>query len=87
MTGRARVWLTVAACTMALVAGVASLPAADKPDEIPVTIEKNRFSPEEIKVKAGVPFVLVITNKDGAPEEFEKQGAAHREGDPRRARP
>lgn len=73
MTGRALVWLTVAACTMALVAGVAPVRAADKPDEIPVTIEKNRFSPEEIKVKAGVPFVLVITNKDGAPEEFESK--------------
>ena len=73
MTRRARVWLAVTACTMTLVAGIASLPAADKPDEIPVTIEKNRFSPEEVKVKAGAPFVLVITNKDGSPEEFESK--------------
>ena len=47
--------------------------AADPPPEIAVTIEKNRFSPEEIKVKAGAPFVLVVTNKDGAPEEFESK--------------
>ena len=42
-------------------------------DEIPVTIENNRFSPDEIKVKAGAPFVLVVTNKDKAPEEFESK--------------
>ena len=60
--------------TMAVVAGAATTArAADPAQEIPVTIEKNRFSPEEIKVKAGAPFVLVITNKDGAPEEFESK--------------
>ena len=41
--------------------------------EIPVTIEKNRFQPDEIKVKAGTPFVLVVTNKDATPEEFESK--------------
>jgi len=41
--------------------------------EFPLTIEKNRFDPEEIRVKAGAPFVLIITNKDGAPEEFESR--------------
>jgi cupredoxin-like protein len=46
--------------------------AADSP-EIPLAIEKNRFDPEEISVKAGIPFVLVITNKDGGPEEFESK--------------
>jgi len=47
--------------------------AADAPPEIPLVIEKNRFQPEEIKVKAGNPFVLVITNKDSGPEEFESK--------------
>jgi plastocyanin len=46
--------------------------AAD-PKEIPITIENNKFSPEEIKVKAGEPFVLVVTNKDKSPEEFESK--------------
>lgn len=46
---------------------------ADAPAEIALTIEKNQFQPEEIRVKAGVPFVLVITNKDGTPEEFESR--------------
>jgi len=45
--------------------------AADAPGEIALTIENNRFQPEELKVKAGAPFVLVITNKDKGPEEFE----------------
>ena len=47
--------------------------AADALPEIPITIEKNRFAPEEIKVKAGAPFVLVVTNKDAGPEEFESK--------------
>jgi plastocyanin len=55
-----------------LVVAAAPARAAD-PVEINLTIEKNRFAPEEIRVKAGAPFVLVITNKDGSPEEFESK--------------
>ena len=54
-----------------VVVTVAGPAAADL--EIPVTIEKNRFQPDEIKVKAGTPFVLVVTNKDATPEEFESK--------------
>ena len=54
-----------------VVVTVAGAAAADL--EIPVTIEKNRFQPDEIKVKAGTPFVLVVTNKDATPEEFESK--------------
>jgi uncharacterized cupredoxin-like copper-binding protein len=51
---------------------VAGLPAgAQAPQEIPLVIEKNRFQPDVITVKAGAPFVLVITNKDKGPEEFD----------------
>ena len=39
--------------------------------EFKLVIEKNRFEPDVIKVKAGAPFVLVITNKDKGPEEFD----------------
>lgn len=53
--------------------GGAAAQTAGAPAEIALTIEKNRFDPEEIRVKAGAPFVLVITNKDGAPEEFESR--------------
>jgi plastocyanin len=55
-------------CVLSIVAGAA---AADL--EIPVVIEKNRFQPQDIKVKAGTPFVLVVTNKDATPEEFESK--------------
>ena len=54
-----------------LVLTVAAAAAADL--EIPVAIEKNRFQPDEIRVKAGTPFVLVVTNKDATPEEFESK--------------
>jgi len=53
---------------------VAALPAsAQAPPEIPLVIEKNQFLPDVIKVKADTPFVLVITNKDKGPEEFESK--------------
>jgi plastocyanin len=56
---------------LAIVAAPGAAAAADP--EVTLVIEKNRFQPEEIKVKAGVPFVLVVTNKDGAPEEFDSK--------------
>jgi plastocyanin len=61
--------LAVVTVVMLLVAAA----VASALDEIPVTIENNRFSPDEIKVKAGAAFVLVVTNKDKAPEEFESK--------------
>ncbi len=63
----------LAALAMLAVATAAtSAPAADPP-EIALTIEKNRFQPDEVRVKAGAPFVLVITNRDAGPEEFESR--------------
>ena len=47
--------------------------SAQSAPEIPLVIEKNRFQPDVIKVKAGQAFVLVITNKDKGPEEFDMQ--------------
>jgi plastocyanin len=56
------------------VALVAAFPAgAEEVPEVSLQIEQNRFQPEEIRVKAGQPFVLVITNKDKGPEEFESK--------------
>jgi len=54
----------------ALSAAHAQAPA---PLEIPLTIEQHKFAPAELKVKAGQAFVLVITNKDATPEEFESK--------------
>jgi plastocyanin len=56
---------------MCFVLTAATAVAADI--EIPVTIEKNRFQPDVIRVKAGTPFVLAVTNKDATPEEFESK--------------
>ena len=56
---------------LAMAFGTVAAAVAADPAEIPLVIEKNRFQPDVIKVKAGAPFVLVITNKDKGPEEFD----------------
>src|ERR1700741_3886746 len=73
--GRSVVTATVVVVAMLAVAMLAAgaVMAADKGVEIPLVIEKNRFQPDVLKVKAGVPFVIVITNKDKGPEEFDRQ--------------
>jgi len=45
--------------------------AADPLVEVALTLENGRFNPEELRVKAGSPFMLVITNNDPKDEEFE----------------
>ena len=64
--------VVLALATFAIAVAAAAALAADPP-EIAVTIENNRFQPDEIKVTAGAPFVLVVTNKDAGPEEFESK--------------
>jgi hypothetical protein len=39
--------------------------------EVPLTIVKDRFVPAELRVKAGQPFVLVVTNKDDITHELD----------------
>ncbi|HEV8441000.1 MAG TPA: cupredoxin domain-containing protein [Methylomirabilota bacterium] len=69
-----KLFLALAAALVVLTLPVVRGDAADAPPaEIPLVIEKNRFQPDVIKVKAGAPFVLVITNKDKTPEEFDMQ--------------
>jgi plastocyanin len=59
---------------LGLLVGVSAVHAqAPAPPEVPLTIEQHKFTPAEIKVKAGQAFVLVITNKDATPEEFESK--------------
>ncbi len=53
-----------------LAAGSAPVLAADLP-EFQLAIEHHRWQPEELRVPAGVKFKLVVTNRDGTPEEFE----------------
>jgi plastocyanin len=64
-------WLVAA--LVAVTALGATARVGDAAQEVAVTIENNRFAPDEIKVKAGEPFVLVVTNKDKGPEEFESK--------------
>ena|SRR3989442_1752094 len=64
--------LVAALVTLGVAAATPTI-AADKPTEIPVTIENNRFKPDEIKVKAGQPFVLVVSNKDKKAAEVENK--------------
>jgi Cupredoxin-like domain len=58
---------------LALVGPWIGEPMADPLAEVELTLENGRFSPEELRVKAGSPFMLVITNKDPKDEEFEIQ--------------
>jgi plastocyanin len=59
---------------LAILAGIpAAYAQSPAPPELPLIIEQHKFTPEELKVKAGQPFVLVITNKDATPEEFESK--------------
>ena len=55
----------VLALALAAVSGVlARAEAADKPGEVSLTAANQKFEPAEVKVKAGQPFVLVVTNND-----------------------
>jgi heme/copper-type cytochrome/quinol oxidase subunit 2 len=69
-TRRSRLALTVALTLLAL--GVGPRPASPQaPQEVKVTIERDRFMPAEIRVVAGRPLVLVVTNRDDVIHEFE----------------
>lgn len=52
------------AVAVGVVSSVAVARAADKPAEVALTAANQKFEPAEVKVKAGQPFVLVVTNKD-----------------------
>jgi plastocyanin domain-containing protein len=60
-------------CLVLLLVLVPIADAQDKPVEVPVTLENQKFTPEEVKVKAGQPFLLMVTNKDAKPAEVESK--------------
>ena len=68
-------WIAVGVGALVLGAllGTALPVTAQSAPEIPLVIEKNRFQPDVIKVKAGQSFVLVITNKNPKAAEFESK--------------
>jgi plastocyanin len=67
-----RIAVTVTMMILVL-GGLSGVVLAADPPETTLTIENNRFSPDEIKVKANTPFVIVVTNKDKTPEELESK--------------
>jgi hypothetical protein len=56
---------------LALCAALGAPAVADELPTIAVTIKDHRFDPAEIHVPQGKPVVLVITNEDATPEEFD----------------
>jgi uncharacterized cupredoxin-like copper-binding protein len=69
-TRRCRLALTVVFTLAAL--GVGSrLASSQAPQEVKVAIERDRFVPAAIRVKAGHPLLLVVTNNDNVIHEFE----------------
>jgi len=50
--------------TVAALAPLADVRAQDTVTEVALTSANQAFSPAELKVKAGQPFVLVVTNND-----------------------
>jgi plastocyanin len=62
-------WCSLVMMAVALIADRGQ--TAEAPAEVALTITQHRFQPEDIHVKAGAPFILVVTNQDPTPEEFE----------------
>ena len=63
------------ACLLAVTAVLTSAPrqanSADVPPEIVLFMDGQRFTPEEVRVRAGTPFMLVVRNQGGDEGEFE----------------
>jgi hypothetical protein len=67
---RRALWLSICLLPAAIAA------RAEEPATLEVTIKDHRFAPEELRVTAGKPTVLVVTNLDSTPEEFESRKLA-----------
>jgi plastocyanin len=65
--------VTVVMLVVMLAGLSASASAVDAPREAAVVVRNQAFSPAEIRVKAGAPFILVITNQDKSAARFESQ--------------
>jgi uncharacterized cupredoxin-like copper-binding protein len=59
------------AVTLALAAIPAPPASAQAPAEVKLAMTKDRFVPAEVRVKAGRPFVLVLTNQDDISHELD----------------
>src|SRR5262245_32804861 len=68
-------WIGWTGLILAMALGLLGEPAspvtAQAPAEVPLAMEKDRFVPAELKVKAGSAFILVLTNKDDITHELD----------------
>jgi hypothetical protein len=65
-----RTWLGTGLLGVLALGAVVGLGMAE-PVEVWLAMRNNRFVPEEIRVKAGTAFTLVVTNEDRVRREFE----------------
>jgi plastocyanin len=63
----------ILATALTVLAPVPHVEAQDKTAEVPLTAANQAFQPAEVKVKAGQPFVLVVTNNDKKSIEVENK--------------
>jgi Cupredoxin-like domain len=61
--------LSAGICAAGICCGGSAI--ADDPARIAVTIKDHVFSPSEIHVPVGKPTLLIVTNQDSEPEEFD----------------
>jgi len=54
----------ILATALAVLSSAPRVEAQDKTVEVPLTAANQAFQPAEVKVKAGEPFLLVVTNND-----------------------
>jgi heme/copper-type cytochrome/quinol oxidase subunit 2 len=59
---------------LALLGGTSAVArSAEETRETAVVVQNQTFSPAEIHVKAGAPFILAVTNRDKTSARFESQ--------------
>jgi heme/copper-type cytochrome/quinol oxidase subunit 2 len=59
------------AVTLSLLGAFSPSVTAQQPIEVALTMEREQLVPTELRVKAGTPFVLVLTNKDDITHELD----------------
>src|SRR5262245_32118403 len=65
-------WFRATLAGLLVAAGTVAY-AADAPPEVHLAIENGRFVPDEVRVPANTPFLLVVVNKGAEPDEFESE--------------
>ena len=63
--------LTALGASIALASAMAAPARAEDPATYEIKLEGQTFTPAEIRVEAGKPFIIKFTNANAAPAEFE----------------